>query len=183
MPVRSLNSSVLKWPDAKLVEREIRCWVKNIKNYHPEIIRVGYFGSYARGDWGVGSDLDLIVIIIGSFQLQKKETLNWDLNKLSVPVDLFVYTKEEWEVLKENKGRFYQTLMREAIWLYPKDNKDKIILDLAIEVKNKLKEKFKNNLVSVCLFGSAARKTLRKGSDIDFLKELKAHCKKGITTE
>jgi predicted nucleotidyltransferase len=47
--------------------------------------------------------------------------------------------------------------------------KDKIILDLAVEVKNKLKERFKSNLVSVCLFGSAARKTLRKGSDIDFL--------------
>ncbi|GAB6274673.1 MAG: hypothetical protein STSR0004_15370 [Peptococcaceae bacterium] len=47
--------------------------------------------------------------------------------------------------------------------------KDKIILDLAIEVKNKLKERFKSNLVSVCLFSSAARKTLRKGSDIDFL--------------
>ena len=52
--------------------------------------------------------------------------MNWDLNKLSVPVDLFVYTKEEWEVLKENKGRFYQTLMREAIWFYPKDNNEKL---------------------------------------------------------
>jgi predicted nucleotidyltransferase len=30
---------------------------------HPEVVRVGYFGSYARGDWGVGSDLDLIIIV------------------------------------------------------------------------------------------------------------------------
>lgn len=47
--------------------------------------------------------------------------------------------------------------------------KDKIILDLAQEVKNRLKERLKSNLVAVCLFGSAARKTLRKGSDLDFL--------------
>lgn len=26
-------------------------------------IAIGYFGSYARGDWGFGSDVDLLVIV------------------------------------------------------------------------------------------------------------------------
>jgi len=40
-----------------------------------------------------------------------------------------------------------------------KDKIDKIILDIANEAKNNLKERYKSNLLSVCLFGSAARKT------------------------
>ncbi len=61
MPVRSLNSSVLKWPSRKTVDRAVRSWTAEQVQQRPEIVRLGYFGSYARGDWGVGSDLDLIV--------------------------------------------------------------------------------------------------------------------------
>ncbi|MGQ9602514.1 MAG: nucleotidyltransferase domain-containing protein, partial [Candidatus Bipolaricaulia bacterium] len=63
MPVRSLNSSVLKWPDAKTVDRAVRIWAKEIAQLKPEVVRIGYLGSYARGDWGVGSDLDLVVVV------------------------------------------------------------------------------------------------------------------------
>jgi len=50
---------------------------------------------------------------------------------------------------------------------------NKIILDFAIKVTELLRERFKDNLTSVCLFGSAVRKSLRKGSDIDFLLVMK----------
>jgi len=63
MPVRSLNSSVFKWPDAETVDQALRSWVEKVLLDNNDIIRLGYFGSYARGDWGVGSDLDLIVIL------------------------------------------------------------------------------------------------------------------------
>ena len=52
MPVRSLTSSVLKWPDRARVERELRAWADRERERRPELLRLGYFGSYARGDAG-----------------------------------------------------------------------------------------------------------------------------------
>jgi hypothetical protein len=55
MPVRSLTPSLLRWPEPELVAAE-----------HPGLERVGLFGSYGRGDAGVSSDLDLLLIDSGS---------------------------------------------------------------------------------------------------------------------
>lgn len=120
MPVRSLNSSVLKWPDAEMVDRAVRSWAEKIVQSRKEILQIGYFGSYARGDWGVGSDLDLIVILESSDQPFEKRTLTWNTRELPVPVDLLVYTGEEWKKLGQEGRRFYQTVMKEAIWVYTK---------------------------------------------------------------
>ncbi|MGB9639319.1 MAG: nucleotidyltransferase domain-containing protein, partial [Anaerolineales bacterium] len=61
MPVRSLNSSVLVWPNKETVVKALIQWAINAFKTNPVLIRVGYFGSYARGDWGVGSDLDVVL--------------------------------------------------------------------------------------------------------------------------
>ncbi|MFQ5990402.1 MAG: nucleotidyltransferase domain-containing protein [Candidatus Methylomirabilales bacterium] len=84
----------------------------------PEMLRVGYFGSYARGDWGPGSDLDIIIIVQGSEEPFESRAAWWDATELPVPAELLVYTKDEWQNLSQ-RGRFYQTVMREAIWVYP----------------------------------------------------------------
>ena len=63
MPVRSLSSPVLRWPDKREVDQAVRRWSERAVASRPDILRVGYFGSYARGDWGVGSDLDLVIIV------------------------------------------------------------------------------------------------------------------------
>ena len=66
MPVRSLNSSVLKWPSRDDVDAAIREWAQGAASVHPELRDVGYFGSYARDDWGVGSDIDEVAIVTHS---------------------------------------------------------------------------------------------------------------------
>lgn len=52
MPVRSLSSSMLRWPDRETVDRAVRRWAEEVARRKPEVVRIGYFGSYARGDWG-----------------------------------------------------------------------------------------------------------------------------------
>ena len=116
MPVRSLNSSVLKWPDAKTVDAAARLWAQEAVQNRADVLKIGYFGSYARGDWGVGSDLDLIIIVQESSQPFEKRSIDWDAAELPVPADVLVYVKEEWESLR--KTRFYQTVMQEAVWIY-----------------------------------------------------------------
>lgn len=117
MPVRSLSSSVLKWPDAATVDRAVRAWAEALGRQRPDVCRIGYFGSYARGDWGVGSDLDLVIIVTHSAQPFERRAAAWDASALPVPADVLVYTLEEWQALPK-QGRFYQTLIRETVWVY-----------------------------------------------------------------
>ncbi len=117
MPVRSLHSSVLTWPDARNVDQAVRRWAERVVTVHPEVIRVGYFGSYARGDWGPGSDLDILMIVNASKEPFERRAAQWDATGLPVPVELLVYTKAEWARLPQG-GRFYRTVMRETIWVY-----------------------------------------------------------------
>lgn len=55
-----IDSSVLKWPDRDHVEHCVRQWAAELAAVRPDLLRVGYFGCCARGDSGVGSDLDLV---------------------------------------------------------------------------------------------------------------------------
>lgn len=117
MPVRSLSSSVLKWPDARTVERALRGWVEDIRRKRPELLLAGYMGSYARGDWGFGSDLDIIVVVETAAQPFARRAVGWDVTALPVPADLLIYTLGEWMALPKDR-RFYRTMQEEAVWLY-----------------------------------------------------------------
>ncbi len=105
MPVRSLNSSVLKWPDARTVDSAVRCWTDKVLQERQDILAIGYFGSYARGDWGVGSDLDLIIILKNSDKPFEKRSLDWNTEKLPVPVIGAVSTPGKyWVIVPMVKG-------------------------------------------------------------------------------
>lgn len=119
MPVRSLTSSVLRWPDAAAVRRAAREWAVRQRRERPELVRLGIFGSYARGDAGVGSDLDLIVVVRGSAEPFIRRAAGWDTTPLPVPTELLVYTEAEWQRLQERGGRFAAMLKVETEWLVP----------------------------------------------------------------
>ncbi len=117
MPVRSSSSSVLKWPNRDTVDRAVRAWSADLIPTHPAVERVGYFGSYARGDWGVGSDLDLIVIVDRSAEPFTRRALAFDTLGLPVPTDLLVYTVGEWRRMRDEGVSFAARVEREAMWV------------------------------------------------------------------
>lgn len=116
MPVRSLSSSVLKWPDKEAVDFAVRRWAESVARAKKDILQIGYFGSYARGDWGVGSDLDMIVVESSSKPMERRAA-EWDTTDLLVPADILVYTEDEWQKVRL-QGRFGRTVMQEAVWVY-----------------------------------------------------------------
>ena len=120
MPVRSLNSSVLKWPSREAVDLAVRSWTTEQVQQRPEIVRLGYFGSYARNDWGVGSDLDLIAVVNETCESFERRSINWDLNGLPVPAEIIVYSLLEWEDLEKKDTKFARMLKSEAIWTFSK---------------------------------------------------------------
>ena len=119
MPVRSLNSSVLVWPDRDQVDRAARTWASTEAARRPQLRQLGYFGSYARGDWGVGSDLDLVAVVTDSPEPFADRALGWSLTSLPVPAEILVYTDAEWCTLLARADRFARTLQEETVWLRP----------------------------------------------------------------
>ena len=117
MPVRLLSSSVLRWPDAQAVKHAVDQWVDKVVKTRKDVLSIGYFGSYARGDWGVGSDLDLIIIVTDSQQPFMRRASEWDATELPVPADVLVYTEEEWQSLAR-QGQSHERIRREIVWVY-----------------------------------------------------------------
>ena len=124
MPVRSLRSSVLKWPDRTAVDCAVREWAHAAARGRPEVVRIGYFGSYARGDWGVGSDVDLVVLVDRAEEPFARRAATWDTTRLPVPADLLVYTSEEWEGIRQ-RG-FGRGIAGGVVWVYPAPNKNNL---------------------------------------------------------
>jgi hypothetical protein len=120
MPVRSLHTSVIKWPDRQAVVEALMSWIQREKHRHPRLLKLGYHGSYADGTWGVGSDLDLIAIVEESEEPFEERGLNWHFDDLPVPVELVVYSRKEWRALKNRGSRFAATIERQAVWVYEK---------------------------------------------------------------
>src|SRR2546426_6363493 len=96
LPVRSLSSSVVVWPDRAAVESALRLWAEGASRIRRELVRVGYFGSYARGDWGVGSDLDVVLVVAGGPPSLSRRPVGLGLPPFPVPPPLLVFTQHEW---------------------------------------------------------------------------------------
>lgn len=117
MPVRSSGSSVLRWPDGGEVLAAVERWAADQAARRSELRRLGYFGSRARGEAGVGSDLDLVAIVTASDRPFVERARDWPTEKLPVPTEILVYTSDEWDRLRREGGRFAETLARETVWV------------------------------------------------------------------
>ncbi|MBI4527386.1 MAG: nucleotidyltransferase domain-containing protein [Deltaproteobacteria bacterium] len=113
----SALTELISEPDAEAVEAALHQWVRRAVANRKGVVRVGYFGSYARGDSEVGSDLDLLIVVENSSQPFERRSVDWDTTEPPVPVDALVYTRDEWDSLSK-EGRFHQTLAREIVWVY-----------------------------------------------------------------
>ncbi len=94
---------------------------KIVRDIHPESIIL--FGSYARGDFNVESDLDLFIITNGAepsrFTRRKIEDLLWGRK---FPVDLIVRTQDEvaWNFRAKNPFYLYH-IFKDGKVLYEKE--------------------------------------------------------------
>ena len=112
---------MLRWPDSQAVGQALETWTQQAVQTVPSITRIGYFGSYARGDWGVGSDLDLVVLVDHATCSFEERPSMLDTTSLPVPADLIIYTESEWEGMGHDSG-FHARLQREVVWSYERQD-------------------------------------------------------------
>lgn len=112
---------MLQWPKADEVIGAAQKWASALVHSRKEVIAIGYFGSYARGDWGVGSDLDLVIVIEQTDAPFHERARQFENPRLPVSAELLVYTAQEWEKLLEQPTRFSTMLKKEVRWLFQRD--------------------------------------------------------------
>ena len=67
---------------------------------------------------GVGSDLDLVVILSECGEPPLRRGLAFDtIRGFPVPVDLLVYTHDEWRRLEADEAPFVRRLRAEVAWM------------------------------------------------------------------
>lgn len=115
MPVRSLHSSVTRWPSRAETFESFKAWAKEQFRRRADITRIGCFGSIVKGTWGVGSDIDIIIVLAESGTPPLRRAAQWDTTPLPVPADLVVLTEEE--ARDSHSPRFKHVLERETAWV------------------------------------------------------------------
>ncbi|MBA2667962.1 MAG: nucleotidyltransferase domain-containing protein [Trueperaceae bacterium] len=115
MPVTSSRSSIKRWPSAEQVLGAATVWAKEFAAANDGVVAVGYFGSYAVGEAGVGSDLDLIVIRRDDAPVP--DLLGADVAALPVPTDILHYTEGEFSAMLERGGKMARVARHETAWL------------------------------------------------------------------
>ncbi|MEI7990062.1 MAG: nucleotidyltransferase domain-containing protein [Chloroflexota bacterium] len=77
------------------------------------------FGSYARGDYGPDSDLDLLVIMDGiESNRAESNRLRRALRGLLTPIDILVATTEQIERHRQTIGLIYRPALEEGKVIY-----------------------------------------------------------------
>ncbi len=117
MPGESSNFVKVFFADKDKILCQLKDYAKSIKRTHPEVERVGFFGSYANGTFGPASDVDLLIILSGSSKRFLDRIPDFLPDNLSVSCDVFPYTNEEIEKMKQDCNPWIRHILKEVLWL------------------------------------------------------------------
>jgi len=103
-----------RWP---AVERELDRIVTRLRKLDPE--RVILFGSFARGDFHEGSDIDLVVVLDTELRfIDRIGEVLATVDATDFDVEPHVYTPVEYERLKQERAVLVEAAEREGKVLY-----------------------------------------------------------------
>jgi predicted nucleotidyltransferase len=104
-------------PTPAEVEEKIQEMVRRIvEGFDPE--RIILFGSWARGDAGPDSDVDLLVVMETESKHEAAVQILVTLDVMGIPKDVIVVTPEEFERRKEIVGSIAYPAHHEGRLLY-----------------------------------------------------------------
>ena len=117
--MRRESSNFVKvfFADKDKVLHQLKDYAKSLKRTHPEVERVGYFGSYATETFGPASDVDLLIILRKSSKRFLDRIPDYIPENLSVSCDVFPYTNKEIEKMKKDGSPWIRHVLGEVVWL------------------------------------------------------------------
>ena len=109
---------MLRWPSAAQVLQEAGCWADHQRRGNPDLLGAGLFGSYGRGDAGVGRDLDLALILRDCSEPVWEWLRRWNTGALPLACDPLVYSLQEWRTLPQWNPSLAVVLSQDTRWLW-----------------------------------------------------------------
>lgn len=73
------------------------------------------FGSFACGKEQLWSDIDLIIVKDSNLPFIERPREFFDLLDIGIPLDILVYTPDEFEKIKKEKNGFWQEIQSKII--------------------------------------------------------------------
>ena len=117
MPEKSSSSVKVVFADKANVLRQLKDFAKSIKRANPEVERLGYFGSYANDTYGPASDVDLLIILRQSDKRFLDRIPDFLPDNFSICCDVFPYTREEIDRMKQDGNPWICHVLKEVVWL------------------------------------------------------------------
>ena len=111
MQRRSLSSVVIKSIDRDRVSQAVADHVARLRQRHPEIERVIWFGSWVNGLPTPGSDVDLCLILSSSKKSPRERFTDYLPLCFPVGVDLFTYTRSEFDRLSRSSPGLHKAIL------------------------------------------------------------------------
>jgi len=110
------------WSD-NFIDKETNQIVKRFLNLIIEkfnLKKIIIFGSFARGDYHKGSDLDLV--IVGEFKERFIDRIGKiiELNESDLEIEAMVYTEEEFQKMIQERRPFIEQVLEEGMVVYEK---------------------------------------------------------------
>lgn len=97
-------------------DNEIQRLIEGIKNYNPE--KIILYGSWARGDYHEGSDVDLVIIKETNERFMDRIGKILDLNNSNLAIEPLVYTPSEFDKMKKEGNPFIEQVAKEGKVIY-----------------------------------------------------------------
>jgi predicted nucleotidyltransferase len=97
MPRRSLSTVVVKSVDEGAIRRAMDAYAERLLRAHTNIAEVIVFGSFERGTWAPGSDLDVFIVLTEADRPVQERVADLLPGAFPVGLDLFPFTVQEIE--------------------------------------------------------------------------------------
>jgi predicted nucleotidyltransferase len=105
-----LSSVVIKSANRERIARAVEAYVTQLRAMHPEVEAAIWFGSWVTGLPMPGSDVDLCLILSSSNKPMRDRIPDYLPVGFPVGIDLFVYTRAEFERLPEVSPTWYAAI-------------------------------------------------------------------------
>jgi len=116
MQEESSNFVKVFFADKNKILHQVKEYSKNLKKDHPEVEKVGLFGSYAVDEYVPASDVDLLIILKSSSKRFIDRIPDFLPNNIEVSCDCFPYTIDEINKMSNDNNPWILHVLAEAVW-------------------------------------------------------------------
>jgi predicted nucleotidyltransferase len=116
MRQKSSSSVRVFFADKDKILLQVKQYSKKLKRNHPEVEKVGLFGSYVTDEYGPASDVDLLIVLQNSSKRFIDRIPDFLPSDIQVSCDCFPYTVDEINRMKDEGNPWILHVLEEAVW-------------------------------------------------------------------